>query len=132
MDFSDVELPSNKKFGIFFTIIFFVSAGYFILSSLLLWAFIFATAALVFLLTTTFKAEALLPLNKIWMYLALLLAKIISPFVLGIVFFGLLTPIGLIMRLIGRDELSLKPNKKNSYWRKRNDQIQEESFKNQF
>ena len=105
MKFSEVELPSNRKFGFFFTLVFAVAAAYFFEAVKMTWAYAFIAAALIFLIVTLVKSDALLPLNKLWMRLGLLLSMIVSPIVLGVIFFGLFTPIAILMRLSGRDEL---------------------------
>ncbi len=64
--------------------------------------------------------------------IGLLLIRIVSPIFLGVIFFGLFTPIAVLMRLIGRDELRLKLHKKSSYWIYRSESIKSESFKKQF
>ena len=84
-------------------------------------------------MTTLLKAELLLPLNKLWMSLGLLLGMIVSPIVLGIIFFGMFTPISQLMKLFGRDELRLKLKNRGSHWRlKELTSTPPESFKNQF
>ena len=132
MKFSEIELPSNRKFGFFFTFVFAVAATYFYYSTNVSWAYVFIATALIFLLITLIKSDALLPLNKLWMRFGLLLGIIVSPIILGIIFFGLFTPIAILMRLSGRDELSLKPTQKASHWIVRGDPIKSESFKRQF
>ena len=132
MKFSEVELPSNRKFGFFFTFVFAVAAAYFYHSADAIWAYLLIASALTFLLVTLVKSNALLPLNKVWMRFGLLLGMIVSPIVLGIIFFGLFTPIALLMRLNGRDELRLKFNQKASHWIPRGEPIKSESFKRQF
>ena len=132
MKFSEIELPSNRKFGIFFTFVFTAVAAYFYYSTNVSWAYVFVAAALAFLLVTLIKSDALLPLNKLWMRFGLLLGIIISPIVLGVIFFGLFTPIAMLMRLNGRDELRLKYAEKASHWISRGEPIKSESFKNQF
>ncbi len=132
MKFSEAELPSNQKFGFFFTFIFAVAAAYFFYSEQKTWAYAFCTAALIFLVVTLVKSNALLALNKLWMQFGLLIGMIVSPIVLGIIFFGLFTPIALLMRLSGRDELRLKFTQKVSHWISRNEPIKSESFKEQF
>ena len=92
----------------------------------------FAATALLFLLITLIKSDALLPLNRLWMRFGLLLGMIVRPIVLGIIFFGLFAPIAVLMRLIGRDELRLKFHQKQSHWITRNEPIKAESFKDQF
>ena len=132
MKFSEIELPSNQKFGFFFTFVFALAATYFYYSANVTWTYVFIAAALAFLLVTLIKSDALLPLNKLWMRFGLLLGIIVSPIVLGVIFFGLFTPIAFVMRLIGRDELRLKFIKKPSHWIPRSEPIKSESFKHQF
>jgi hypothetical protein len=66
------------------------------------------------------------------MRFGLLLGKLMNPIVLGIIFFGLFTPISILMRLCGRDELRLKLTHKSSHWITRSDHASSESFKRQF
>lgn len=132
MKFSEIELPSNRKFGFFFTFVFVMVAAYFYYSADVGWAYVFISMAMIFLLVTLTKSDALLPLNKLWMRFGLLLGMIVSPIVLGIIFFGLFTPIAMLMRLSGRDELKVKFSQKPSHWISRNEPIKSESFKHQF
>jgi len=132
LNISEIKLPSNRKFGFFFTFIFAVLAAYFYHSANVSWVYVFVATALLFLLITLIKSDALLPLNKLWMRFGILLGMIVSPIVLGIIFFGILTPIAMLMRLSGRDELRLKYTQKASYWISRSELIKSESFKNQF
>ena len=130
--FLEIELPSNRKFGFFFTFVFSLVAAYFYHSANVSWAYLFTVLASIFLLVTLINSDALLPLNKLWMRFGLLLGIIISPIVLGIIFFGLFTPIAILMRLSGRDELRLKFTQKTSHWILRSEPIKSESFKQQF
>ena len=132
MKFSEVELPSNKKFGFFFTFIFTLVAVYFFSTTNLKWTYAFSIVALLFLLITLIKSDALLPLNKLWMRFALLLGMIISPIVLGIIFFGLVTPYALVMKIFGRDELRLKIKKNQTHWKDRRKIIPQIDFTQQF
>ena len=132
MKFSEIKLPSNKKFGFFFTLIFAIATGYFYLNGSLTWVYVFGAAASSFFVVTIIKANTLLPLNKLWMKFGLLLGMIVSPIILGIIFFGLFTPIAFFMRLSGRDELHLKFKHKTSHWKSRSEPILADSFKNQF
>ena len=132
MSVDKLNLPSNRKFGFFFTFVFAVVASYFYYSENITWACIFFGVASIFLLITLIKSDALLPLNKLWMRFGLILGMIVSPLVLGIIFFGIFTPIAMLMRLSGRDELRLKFVQRKSYWILRNEPIKSESFKNQF
>ena len=132
MKFSEIELPHNRKFGFFFTFVFALAAAYFYYSANVSWAYVFIAAASAFLLITLIKSDALLPLNKLWMRFGFLLGMIVSPIVLGIIFFGLFTPIAMLMRLSGRDELRLKFDHKVSHWITRSEPIKSEAFKYQF
>ena len=132
MKFSEIELPSNRKFGFFFTFVFAAAAAYFYNTTNVSWAYVFIAAALIFLLITLIKSDALLPLNRLWMCFGLLLGMIIRPIILGIIFFGLFTPIAFLMRLSGRDELRLKFSHKVSHWILRSEPIKSESYKQQF
>ena len=132
MKFSEIELPSNRKFGFFFTFVFVMVAAYFHYSANVSWAYVFIAMAMIFLLVTLIKSDALLPLNKLWMRFGLLLGMIVSPIVLGVIFFALFTPIAILMRVSGRDELRLKFAQKASHWISREEPIKSESFKHQF
>lgn len=132
MRVNEIELPSNRKFGFFFTSVFAAAAAYFYYSADVTWAYVFIAAASTFLIVTLVKSGALLPLNKLWMHFGLLLGMIVSPVVMGIIFFGLFTPIAILIRLIGRDELRLKVGYKVSHWIPRSESITSESFKRQF
>ena len=132
MQFREVALPSNKKFGLFFAFIFGVATLYFYLNASMSLAYYMAFASAIFVVVTIVKADVLLPLNKLWMRFGLLLGIIVSPIVLGVIFFGMFTPIAVLGRLSGRDELKLKFNNKASYWIPRSAPIQSDSFKQQF
>ena len=132
MNIDELDLPSNRKFGFFFTFVFAVTAAYFYWAKNIVWVYIFVAVATIFLFITLIKSDALLHLNKLWMRFGLLLGMIVSPIVLGILFFGLFTPIAMIMRLSGRDELRLKFTQKVSHWISRDETIKSDSFKHQF
>ena len=83
MKIPEIELPSNRKFGFFFTFVFSLAAAYFFYSVEITWAYAFIIAALIFLVVTLLKSDALLPLNKLWMRFGFLLGIIVSPIVLG-------------------------------------------------
>ena len=93
------------------------------------WALAIAAA---FGLIALIRPQILHPLNRLWLALGRLLHKVVSPLVMGLIFFATVTPTGWIMRLLGKDVLSLKrrPDLK-SYWIKREPSGQE-SMKNQF
>ena len=111
----DIKISSNRSFGIVFFIIFFLIALYPLLSDqeIRLWALIISA---IFLILGLLKSKLLTPLNKLWFRFGIFLGKIITPIIMGIIFFIVVTPIGLIMRLIVKDLLNLKYNKEKSYW----------------
>ncbi len=132
MKVSEVTLPSNRNFGIFFSAVFFAVFLYFWHVNNVSAASGFFVLALLTFITTLVSPVALLPFNKLWMSLGLLLGMIVNPVVLGLIFFGIFTPVAFLMRLFGRDELKIKFAIKNSYWINRNTLNNAESFKRQF
>jgi len=129
---NEIQVPSNKNFGYFFTFFLFLVGAYLYYSANVSWSYVFFVATLIFLLVTLKKSDLLLPLNKLWLRFGLLLGKIVSPIVFGVIFFGLFAPMGILMRLIGRDELRLKFNRKQSHWISRTESFKSESFRTQF
>ena len=125
----DVKISSNRSFGTVFFIVFLLVALYPLIynEDIRLWS---VTISLVFLLLGLLNSKILTPLNKLWFKFGIFLGKIISPFVMGIIFFLVVTPIGLIMRLLGNDLLNLKYNNKQSYWIKKDGP--KSKMKNQF
>lgn len=115
-----LKTSSNRSVGFVFTIFFtlvglwpYPQHGYF-----RAWAFYVAAALLIVSLV---KPKLLTPINRFWTALGLVLHKIISPVILGIIFWGIFTPIGSVMRMLGKDFLNLNlGSKQNSYWIKRN------------
>lgn len=129
------QLPSERRFGLLFTAVFGLIAvyGWLFKGFAPLVVIILLTVGLVFALTAIIVPKVLAPFNKAWFFLGQFLGKIVSPLVLGIIFFGVLTPVGLITRLFGRDELRLKRSQKETYWLERAPPGPSgESFKNQF
>ena len=103
MTFEEIELPSNRKFGLLFTGIFALIACYFWYKGGVNVPLGAGLASALTLTVTLVKAEFLHPLNKLWMRFGFLLGKIIGPIVLGFIFFVIITPIAIVMRLFGRD-----------------------------
>ncbi len=81
---------------------------------------------------TIINADVLFPLNKLWIKFGILLGIIVNPIIMGIIFFGIFTPIAILMRLSGRDELRLRLKKKKTYWINRKTLNRFDSFKKQF
>ena len=128
----NIKLPSNKKFGYFFSTIFLIAATYFFYIKSQTIGYVLIVIGLLFLVITLTNAGLLLPLNQLWMRFGLLLGKIINPIIMGIIFFGLFVPYGLVIRLIGRDELNLKQVKNKNYWKLRSKELSQINFKRQF
>ena len=125
-----IEIGSNRSFGIVFFFVFLIIAFYPLLNEKPINALPLGIS-IVFLILGLFNSKILNPLNVIWFKFGLLLGRIISPLVMGIIFFLVVTPIGVIMRVFGKDILSLKYNKKNkSYWIEKNGP--KSKMKNQF
>ena len=132
MEENEIELPSNKKFGLFFSLIFFISTIYCFTENLQLAGYFFGSISISFLILALFASHKLKTLNKIWMLFGLYLGIIISPIILGFIYFILITPIAIATRLFGRDELNLKKKKRQSYWTHTEHKLYPETFKNQF
>ncbi len=115
MNKNKIKIPSNKSFGlVFFT--FFLIISLFPLfkdGNIRIWAIILA---IIFLILGLLNSSILNPLNKIWFKLGILLGSVVSPIVMGIVFFAVVTPTSLLMKILGKNLLSLKKNNKESYW----------------
>ena len=127
---SDVKISSNRSFGVVFFIVFLLIALYPVINNeeIRAWSLI---VSLIFLVLGLLNSKILNPLNQIWFKFGILLGRIISPLIMAIIFFLVVTPIGLIMRLLRKDLLNLKYNKKNkSYWIEKNGP--KSKMKNQF
>ncbi len=112
---ADVKIGSNRSFGIVFFIVFLLISTYPLINNenIRIWSLVIS---LIFLVLGIINANILSPLNKLWFKFGIFLGKIISPIIMGIIFFLVVTPIGLIMRLIGKDVLNLKYSNNKSYW----------------
>ena len=133
MDFRGIELPSNRKFGFLFSSLFIAVSLYLFYIDLIISAIFFGFISIIFATISLFKDNLLLPLNKLWMYFGMLIGRIMSPIILGMLFFFLITPIGIGMRIFRRDELRLKPLSTQSLWKLRNQEdLDGNSFNQQF
>lgn len=128
------SLPSERSFGFLFTVVFGLLAAQSIYSaSSFVLTLTFAVATILLLVVTVIAPRRLSQLNKVWFKLGILLGKIFSPIILGAIFFILITPVALVARMLGRDELRIKKQKTKSFWVERDPTgPQPESFKNQF
>ena len=124
-----LKVSSNKSFGIVFFIFFLLVSLYPLLKNenIRIWSLIIA---LIFLVLGLFNSKILSPLNQLWFKFGLILGRIISPVIMGIIFFGVVTPIGVLMKILNKDLLSLKFNKEKSYWIEKNSI--KSKMKNQF
>ena len=111
----EVKLSSNRSFGVVFFIVFLLIGLYPLLkgNDLRIWSLIIS---FIFLALGLINSRILTPLNRLWFKFGLLLGKFISPIIMGIIFFIVVTPIGIIMRLFKKDLLNLKFNEKETYW----------------
>ena len=111
----EIKRSSNKSFGIVFFIVFLIIGFWPLLdmSTYRLWAIIIA---FIFLILGFINSKLLTPLNILWFKFGLFLGKIVSPLVMGIIFFFVVTPTGLLMKIFRKDLLNLKYNNKHSYW----------------
>jgi hypothetical protein len=125
----DLKIGSNRSFGIVFFIVFLIIAIYPLVndSELRLWSLIIS---IIFLFLGLTNSKILNPLNKLWFRFGIFLGKVISPLIMGIIFFLVVTPIGLLMRLLNKDLLNLKYNNNKTYWINKDNS--ENSMKNQF
>ena len=115
MNKDGIKIGTNRSFGIVFFLIFIIISLYPLLNAenIRIWSLIIS---IIFLVLGLINSKLLNPLNKIWFTFGLLLGKIISPIIMGIIFFLVVTPIALFMKLLKKDLLNLKFNKKNTYW----------------
>ena len=126
---SKIKISSNKSFGIVFFTVFLIIAIWPLLNGyeIRYWSLIIS---IVFLILGILNSKILTPFNKIWFKIGILLGNVISPIVMSIIFFLVVTPTSFIMKILGKDLLNLKKNTKNSYWIKK--QNQNNRMKKQF
>ena len=124
-----MKIGSNRNFGIVFCIVFLLIAFYQILKNgdIRVWSLV---VAIIFIFLAIIDSKILSPLNYLWIKFGFLLGKFISPIVLAIIFFLVVTPISLLLKIFGKDVLLLKKNESKSYWIQKNDQ--KSRMKNQF
>ena len=125
----DIKIGSNRSFGIVFFIVFLLIAIYPLINQgeIRAWSVLIS---LLFLILGIINSKILTPLNKAWFKFGIFLGKIISPIVMGIIFFLVVTPIAFLMRILKKDLLNLKYNKNSSYWIEKTDP--KSTMKNQF
>lgn len=128
------QLPSERRFGLLFIAVFAVVGIYAYFKGWEQTAVIsLAGLSGLIALITIIAPKLLAPFNRLWFQLGQLMGRIVSPIVLGAIFFLLLTPVAVVTRLFGRDELRLKRKAVSSYWiERKSENSTAESFKNQF
>ena len=127
---NNLKISSNRNFGLVFSVFFLILGLWPLINNnaINIWLIIIS---LIFLFLGLMNSKILYPLNKLWFKFGIALGTIIAPIVMGIIFFFLITPIGLLMKITGKDLLNTKYNKKiNSYWIKRDKSV--DSMKKQF
>jgi len=126
---SNIKIGTNKSFGIVFFIFFSIVSVFPLLKdgNIRIWSLIIA---IIFLILGLLNSKILTPLNKIWFKFGILLSSFVSPLVMGIVFFGIVTPTSLIMKVLGKNLLNLKKGNKKTYWIERS--VIKSKIKNQF
>ena len=124
-----IKIGSNRSFGIIFSVVFLIIAIWPLLSTseIRYWSLVISV---IFLILGLIKSKILTPLNKIWFKIGITLGNLISPLVMGIVFFLVVTPTSIIMKILGKDLLNLKKNNNKSYWIEK--KKQNTSMKKQF
>ena len=114
----NIKTSSNRSFGIVFFIVFLLVSIYPLINDqeIRIWSLIIS---LIFLFLGLLNSQILTPLNQIWFKFGIFLGKIVSPLVMGIIFFLVVTPTGIIMRIMTKDLLNLKYSEDKSYWIKK-------------
>ena len=126
---NNIKIGTNKSFGIVFFLFFLIVSLFplFKNENIRVWSLIIA---IIFLILGLLNSKFLTPLNKIWFKFGILLGNFVSPIIMGIVFFVIVTPTSIIMRVLGKNLLNLKKDNKKTYWVERS-KIQSK-MKNQF
>ena len=129
MNYKDIKIGSNRSFGVVFFIVFLLIGLWPILkgNELRIWSIVIS---LIFLILGIINSKILTPFNKVWFRFGIFLGNFISPIIMGIVFFLVVTPTGLIMKLFRKDLINLRKNNSSTYWIEKKDI--KSSMKNQF
>ena len=118
MDNSNIKIGTNKSFGIVFFVFFLIVSIFPLLNDgdIRVWSLIIS---LIFLILGILNSKILTPLNQIWFKFGILLGRFVSPVVMGIIFFAIVTPTSVIMRVLQKNLLNLKKGNKKTYWLER-------------
>jgi predicted membrane protein len=112
---NNIKIGTNKSFGIVFFIFFFIVSIFPLLNdeNIRLWSLIIS---IIFLILGILNSKILTPLNQVWFKFGILLGRFVSPVVMGIVFFAIVTPTSIIVRVLQKNLLNLKKGNKKTYW----------------
>ena len=124
-----IEIGSNRSFGIVFFLVFLI-IGVFPIKSGGSINYLLVCISTIFLFLGIINSKLLTPLNKIWFKFGIMLGHIVSPVIMSLIFFMVVTPIAVLLKILGKDVLNLKKNNNKSYWIKKS-KINS-SLKNQF
>jgi len=115
MNLKNIKISSNRNFGVVFFIFFMIISLFplFKDGNVRVWALV---VAIIFLILGLLNSKVLTPLNKIWFKFGILLGSFVSPIVMGVVFFAIVTPTSLIMKVFGKNLLNLRKDNKKTYW----------------
>ena len=129
MEDKKIKIGSNRSFGLVFSIFFLIISLYPLVNddSIRIWSIILS---LIFLILGLLNSNILAPLNRIWFKFGIILGGIVSPIIMGLVFFLVVTPTSLILKLFTKDTLNLKKNDSVTYWIMKSDK--KSKMKNQF
>ena len=119
---SKINKSSNRSFGFVFFVVFLIVALWPLKNEedIRLWSLVLA---IIFFILGVLNSKLLTPLNKLWFKFGILLGSIVSPIIMGIVYFLVVTPIGIFMRFLGKDLLKMsKVKNTNTYWIQRDKQ----------
>ena len=110
-----IKIGTNKSFGIVFFLLFLIISIFplFKDGEIRIWSLFIG---IFFLVTGLMNSKILTPLNKFWFKFGILLGRFVSPVVLGVVFFAIVTPTSIIMRVLQKNLLNLKKGNKKTYW----------------
>ena len=117
-----IKKPSNKSFGIVFSIVFFIIGIFLFIDkqSIKILPFL---VSFIFLFLGLVNSKFLTPLNIAWLKFGEILGRFVAPIVMGLIYFFIITPIGLFMRIIGKDLLQIKFSEAPTYWNIRKSNI---------
>ena len=129
MKHKNIKISSNRSFGFVFFVVFFVISLWPILSEneIRIWSLILSV---IFLILGILNSKILAPLNKVWFRFGIFLGNFIAPIVMGVVFFLVVTPTGILAKLFKKDLINLKKNNDKTYWVEKKETIS--NMKNQF